>query len=495
MEYSDVLLLHKTNPAVLALRKSWSPLAISFLFFAFKSRHTVSIPQTHFTEQLDQYIDYTNRHLAQEDLIEQEASYFLNRWSREDDLIRIRAQTDGYTVQLSPHAERLIGWFDEMQSQKMIGTESRLRNILSLLNDVVAQSSGDAQERLDQLYGEWERIEAEINEIEATGRVEQLSEVQIRERLGHISEMASQLLRDFSLVEERFREMTRAIQQAELEPSARRGDILGSALSADEQIQESDEGQSFRAFYELLTHPEQREQFDLLLEAVGEKPHLKRFQAENHILSRLTTHLLDAGERVNQSNRRLAEHLRRVVDSRNLVERRRVQALSREIKHLFGRLDGDQILRGSRRIFFEIEGDPDIEMPLERPLFEPPERFESPEIPRSAPATIDLETLTSLYETFYIDQRRLREQIERLLLSRAAVTLAELTSIYPVTQGVAEIVTYVIIAAGEPQHEVDQNRFEEITVAHPLDTQQNGTSGPITQLSVPRLLFKPPLAH
>ena len=332
MDFSTVTRLYKTDPAFLALNKAWLPLAVSFLHYAFKQKHEVLLPQDLFRERLDAYIDHINNILSAEDQFRHDAGHYIDIWSRDADLIRIRSRDDGYVVQLSPHAERLIGWFEEMQNRGMIGTESRLRNILSLLDEVVTRSTEDIEKRLQQLYERRDEINAEIAHIEETQQVDGLSDVQIRERLDHISGMASQLLRDFSMVEERFRDMARTIQQAQLNPEAKRGDILGTALDADEQLEESDEGQSFRAFYELLTHPEQRESFDDLIGAVYDMPRLNTFVAENAVLQRLTSHLLDAGERVNQSNQRLAEHLRRVVDTRNVIESRRVQTLAQEIK-------------------------------------------------------------------------------------------------------------------------------------------------------------------
>lgn len=483
MDFNTISVLHKTDPALVALRKDWIPLAISFLHLAFKRKHEVMLPQDIFREQLDVYIDGINAMLSSDSQFKHDADYYMDRWSREDDLIRIRAREDGYVVQLSPHVERLIGWFEELQSRSMVGTESRLLNILSMLDEVVAQSTEDVETRLLQLYERREQIESEIAHIEETQHVDSLNDVQIRERLDHISNTAGQLLRDFSLVEERFRDMARTIQQAQLNPDLRRGEILGTALDADEQLETSDEGQSFRAFYQLLTHPEQRDKFDSLVDKVFEMPRLAASLGENAVLQRLTSHLLDAGERVNQSNQRLAEHLRRVVDTRNVTESRRVQELSREIKHLVSQLGDDVIpFMVSRRTFYRIEGDPDIELPLERPLFDPPEQIIVSERPTTASMLIDEDALLALYDTFFIDETLLHDNIKRLLMSRSEVTLPELVKHYPIKQGIAELVAYVLIAAQETHHTVEQNLREEIII--------NMREGEERRVVVPQVIFR-----
>lgn len=483
MDYHDIARLYKNNAAIAALRKEWLPLAIAFLHYAFKQKHEVLLPQDIFREKLDLFLEHVNGSLAEADAYKHDANHYIDRWSRDDDLIRVRTREEGYVIQLSPHAERLIGWFEEMLSQNMIGTESRLRNILSLLDDVVSRSTEDIATRLVQLYERRAQLDAEIERIETTQEVDGLSDVQIRERLDHISGMASQLLRDFSLVEERFREIATTIQQAQLDPAMRRGDILSAALDADEQLEQSDEGQSFRAFYELLTHPEQRATFDNLLSTVFESPRLSRHAAENNVLRRLTSYLLDAGERVNQSNQRLAEHLRRVVDTRNVAESRRVQALAQEIKHVASRLGRkvDPLLR-TRQPFHDIEGAPELELPLERPLYSPTERLPATERPRPAPASIDDDMLQALYDTFYIDETRLRSNIDRALMSRQEITLAALVNSYPITQGMAEIIAYLQIAARDSRHTIQRNSSDEITF-----TASNGAEKSVI---IPRIVFR-----
>src|SRR5205085_430490 len=138
-----------------------------------------------FQEALEVYLENINLTLPDGSRYRQDASYYLDRWSREDDLLRIRSRDEGFVIQLSPHAERLIGWFEEIENRGMIGTESRLRNILALLDEVVMRSTEDVEARLQQLYSRRDQLEQEIAHIEATRQVDGLSDVQIRERLDH----------------------------------------------------------------------------------------------------------------------------------------------------------------------------------------------------------------------------------------------------------------------------------------------------------------------
>ncbi len=484
MDYDSIASLHKTDPAFLVLRKEWLPLAVSFLHHIFKRKHEVQILREVFREKLDIYLENINQTLPEDARYRHDADYYIERWSREDHLIRVSSRDDGYVVLLSTHAERVIGWFEDMQNRGMIGTESRLRTILSLLDEVVTRSTEDVEARLRQLYAQRDQIAAEITRIEETQQIDGLTDIQIRERLDHISTMANQLLRDFGQVEERFREIARSIQQAQLNPDMRRGEIIGTALDADEQLEVSDEGQSFRAFYELLTLPGQRERFDDLIGSVFSMPRLARFADGNAILQRLTSYLLDAGERINLSNQRLAEHLRRVVDTRNVIESRRVQGLSREIKHSISQMGSEVVPLMGIRNFYSIEGDPEVELPLERPLFDPPEQVAAVERPRPASMLIDDEALADLYNTFFIDEALLREHIMRQLMSHSEISLAELVNSYPVTRGMAEVIAYFLIAARESYHMIEPMLYDEITIQM-LDGDQHS-------IVMPRVIFRRP---
>lgn len=482
-DYNAAALIHQTHPALLALRKEWLPLAVGFLYYAFKRTHEVQLPHEHFLELLDEYLEHVNATLLAEKQYRQPARYYADRWGGEDDLIRVRTQEEGHVVQLSPHAERLIGWFEEMSSRRMIGTESRLRTIITQLEQLIARSTEDTEARLLQLEKERAQIDAEIRRVTETGLIDGLSDVQIREWLEHISEMASQLLRDFSMVEEHFRDIARAIQQAQLDPEARRGDILETALESDEQLEKSDEGQSFRTFYELLTHPDQRRDFDALIDAVYTTPRIAHFAANNATLQRLTSHLLDAGERVNQSNQRLAQHLRRVVDTYNVIESRRVQTLSQEIKRIVNQL-GAEITTTMRRRneFYTIEGDPSVELPLERPLFEPPEQLAPAARPHQRAEAIDLDALTALYDIFYVDEAALHDNIQRLLMSRNEVTLTEVIASYPITQGMSEVIAYLLLASKLDPQAIDRTRADTIVI--------ETTDGHKRIVNVPHIRFR-----
>lgn len=96
---------------------------------------------------------------------------------------------------------------------------------------------------------------------------------------------------------------------------------------------------------------------------------------------------------------------------------------------------------------------------MERPLWSP---SASPAL-RAAPVASGVVDLTDpalfqLHNRFWVDERRLRDQIEALLEDQPSCTLAEVIGRFPVKRGLAEVLTYLSIASREARHTVDGRR-------------------------------------
>jgi hypothetical protein len=82
---------------------------------------------------------------------------------------------------------------------------------------------------------------------------------------------------------------------------------------------------------------------------------------------------------------------------------------------------------------------------MDRPLFAPPFR---PRIVDDAPVDAAEEiSAQALFEQTQVDKLKLTAQIRRALQTRSQISLAELVEAHPVEQGLAELVTYLSLAA------------------------------------------------
>lgn len=471
----------RSAPSILLLRSPNAPLVISFLHRVFKRDQQLSIPLTTLTQRLESYLEGLND--LREEPYRLTAQAYLKQWSDEQhQILRISVRgNEEPAVELTVDAERAIGWVEELYRHEFVGTESRFRSMVGLLEEIIARSTEDVETRLAQLEAEQAAIQRQIDAIRASGRVAQPSSTEVKERFLLASEFARQITRDFAEVEQNFRSIARALQERQIQPGAHKGELVGYMLDSDQALRDSDQGRSFYAFWEFLMSPSQKDRLSDLLEQVYRLPMLQSVAAESPLLRRITAVLIDAGQKIVQSNYRLAEQVRRLIDDRAIAESRRVRQLIGEIKQQALRVVDDS---PSDAVFIELEGPPEVQMAMEKSLWEP----RSEALVRAAPIAVgsadaEAELVHALYQQFHVDPAPLRRRIESLLEHSPQCTLSQVLAQYPAQQGLSEVITYLAIASGEPRHQIDSSTREVIALS--------STDGqPDRQISLPQVIFR-----
>lgn len=460
MDYAQLRFDLDNSPSLKSLRSPHAPLIFSFLYQQFKQEQRIIAPYQDLVDSLDTVLEEINAQQA--GAFPRSARNYLDDWSKEQRLLRIYPGRQGeWLVELTPDAERAIRWLEELRQRAFVGTESRFRSIFSTLNEIVTNSSTDPEQRLNYLRAQQEVLQREIDEIQRTGEVRRLNATQIRERYQQTNENALRLLSDFAAVEQNFRDLARSIQQAALRPDLQKGTVVGEVLDADEALENSDEGRSFRAFWQFLLSPAQKDEFTRLIAVTQSLPELADVR-QNAILPGLTRRLLDAGHKVVESNQQLAEQLRRMLDEQMIAESQRVRELCAQIKQMaFAHVQHPPPQEG----FFMVEIEPEVHLLMDRPLWSPAEvtQFTSPPVEFSTPE-LDLSVLQVLYSQYYVDEAVLEERLLELLETRESLTLADVLARYPATKGVGEILAYLRLAAESPYHRINPEQTELIEI-------------------------------
>ena len=480
MDIDQIQTQLKNAPSFRLLRGDNAPLIVSFLYAQFKQTHRLVIGQGDLLEKLEDLLELLRSYQPQ--LYPKSAKNYLDDWSDSGFLHKYFDNRDEPVFELTPDTEKVIGWLQELQQSQaqFIGTESRFLRIFSLLQEIEARSTEDVAERLAQLERQKAEIQQEIDRIQATGLVERFNETQIRERFFEANETARRLLADFREVEQNFRDITRKVQETQLMAGMRKGAIVGAVLDADEALKESPQGQSFYAFWEFLMSHVKQEELRALLEKVYRLPDLQAVVHDQPILRRIKASLIEAGEKVVLSNQRLAEQLRKMLDEQHLAENRRAQALIEEIKKLAIIMKANP---PHGREFMTLEGEAELQLPLERPLWEPTEVVDFSDFAlRVAQVDLSAGQAAALFNQFYVDEWLLQQHIDHLLQQQPQVTLTELTRHYPIQQGVSEVVAYVALAAKHEPHEIDSSVSEEILL--------QGDDDWVMRLTMPRVIFR-----
>lgn len=454
----------KSAPSVRLLRSDSGPLILSFLYREFKMAHRIAIPYGELVERLDETLDGLNE--AQPGLYPRMAQAYLETWCDDDHQFLRKyydAGNDDPVFELTPGTEKAIGWMEDLNRSRFIGTESRFLRIFSLLDEVVARSTAEASTRLAHLERQKEAIEKEIAAIQETGKVEPYNVTQIKERFLEANDEARSLLADFREVEQNFREITRSVQEQQMREGIRKGSVVGYVIDEHEALKESDQGRSFYAFWDFLMSPSRQEAMRGLLEAVYSLPQVQELSDDNQVLRRIKTSLIEAGEKVIHSNHRLAQQLRKMLDERSLSENRRAQELIQEIKRLaLTVMDRPPEMED----FMVIEGRPEVRLVMEKAFWDSPEL---PDFRRYAERGGALElgdvNMEGLYSGFHVDETELRERITAELASRRQISLAEMTYKYPIRKGLPELLAYFSIASRDEQHMIDDSQREEIMLS------------------------------
>lgn len=482
MDHDQLQFDLRQSATIRLLKSPNAPLVLSFLHHSFKRGQRASVPYTVLLTRLDAMLEELNeRNSGTYPLT---AAAYLKQWSDEEhQIVRIivRGSDDETTVELTVEAERAISWVEELYRREFVGTESRFLSIFNLLEEIVVRSTEDVEQRLIQLEQERATIDAEITRIRESGRVERLTSTQVKERFLQAGEVARLLLRDFASVEQNFRAIVRSVQEHQLQPEARKGTVVGYVLDADEELRASDQGRSFYAFWEFLAIPAKQDELHTLLDNVYNLPALRELAPDHPLLRRLSRALIEAGEKIVQSNHRLAEQLRRLLDDRALAESRRVRELIDAIKHQAARL-ADTPPEGNA--FLSFEGAPDISLPMEKLLWEPNFATVFAAQPVETGMTMAGDPgISGLYQQFYVDESQLQRRIETLLETRPVCTLAELLDTYPATKGISEIIAYLTIASHDARHLIDGDTVELVTL--PAIGQYSER-----EIAIPRVVFR-----
>jgi len=489
------VLFHIEHSATLRLLQSrQATLALSFFFFAFKTKNRLQIPYSELKELLVEFLENLDEKAKLEyTLLPQQ---FLDLWSNDNQgFIRkyFELNQDEPMTELTADTERALEWVQNLEKREFISTQSRFLSIYENMKRIADQTEDDPDSRLSFLKEQRKKLDDEIKEIQTTGIVNRMDATQIRERFLNLIEDSRRLISEFRLVEDIFKDITRRIKEKKLKETMTKGEILREVLDAHDGLEESDQGRSFSAFWGFLISEDQQNQLRNFSEKILETPEIREFVRRNPdrqldtSLLKLKSQLLQVGQKVLKSKFRLSEELRKLLHQKALVENKRVLELAAEIKKLL--LEHQAVfLESGPRNFTTLQDGLDIQLPLSRPLWQPgiESRF----------ANIQLETLTetdsmqtvqnfaALVNAPPVSEPELEARIEKMLASAGQVSLSELVRTFPIRFGAFEVLAYLSIAAKANQHTIQFDQTEKIfcseqqytlTVPHVIFTQKGNT--------------------
>ena len=468
--------MRRQHPAWRLLAADTAPLVASFLHRVFVVPNVRTMGQADLAEALEDTL-FALREQRGADAYPKAALDYLNDWAANDKAWLRKFYPPGSDephFDLTPATEKALAWLAGLAERAFVGTESRLLTLFELLRQMDQGAEADPAARMRDLQRRRDEIDAEIERV-AQGDVELMSDTALKERFQQFSALARELLADFREVEHNFRALDRRVRERIALWDGRKGELLQDILGERDLIADSDQGRSFRAFWDFLMSQARQEELTQLLERVLALEPVAQVATDAR-LKRVHYDWLEAGEHAQRTVALLSQQLRRFLDDQAWLENRRIM----------------EMLRGIEAAALAVRESPppgefmaiddtaaSIELPMERPMHTPAVKVALARLKLEA-GDEDVDA-KALYSQFVIDKAVLAQRIRRALQERTQVTLAELLKEHPLEQGLAELVAYLQLAVEQGAAVADDAQDDVVSWQLPAGTSRRAR--------LPRVIF------
>jgi len=476
MDHQQIKNLKEKHPSIKLLNADNSPLIICFLYHKFKENNISTISKNELESSLSDYLYYLRENEGS-DAYPKTPSEYLEDWTNANYLRSYYSSDDEAYFDLTHYTEKALEWIRDLVEERIfIGTESRLLKIISTLKEIAYENTDDPAERLQELEKQKSEIESQIDKINV-GMIERLSETQIKERYFEVCDTIHKMLSDFRTIEYNFRQLDMDIRERQIKDGIKKNELLHDIFFTKDQLQNTDQGRSLKAFWELLLSQRQQDELDRLIEMTLSLPEVQSTKKDD-TLEEMKTRLISAGDRVNKINYSLAEQLRKFLDERVYLENKKVMEIIKDIKSAAVQLK-DNVPVDSE--FIIIEGKPAVELVMDRPLWKGSSstKLRKPDMKYGSPEEVNT---SILYNQFTIDPRELKDRIQEFLKTDSQVTLRSVVEKHPVSKGLVEILTYMDIASKSKRAVINEEISETFFICNTASKKQ-------FKIEIPQIIF------
>jgi len=448
--YEQIDTTIKSSPTLKMIRGGNAALIVSFLLYQFKETNEQPVPYNHLIQRLADYIDNLNYQDVEEPNLNNsgldaldKAKKYIEQWADEQHrYLSIYTDENSKEIMVIPtkYTSRTFQIIELLKDRKLVGTESKFKDIFSKLRELIDNCIDDPVEKIKELEKQKTEIEEEIKRIKREQTVRTFENYQIKSRFDDITKLTNELIGDFREVEDNFKIIVRSIIEKQSDRSLSKGKLLQHTFDSLEELKETDQGKSFYAFWNFLLDDVSQDELKILVEEVYNILEERGIEYSDKFLRRAKTVLHSSGRKVWESNNLLADKLTRIIAEKNLEERKKVKETINHIRQFALQMIDKKHAFDS---YIEIDGDAEINLPMERKLGEEQIFSEFNEQPKPAGNILDLELLAGLVNLRYVNRKKLLDNIETLLNEKEPVTLNEVLDKFPVTKGLAEILGYI----------------------------------------------------
>lgn len=470
MNYPRIKNLVKNSAAFRLFKKDYAAFIISFLYTEFKVYDQLTVEAEAFARTLKDTIES----FKEENLLENElllsSDHYINEWANDGFVRKFYEETKSeFYIEITPEIESVFKWVSEIEKIELgevVSTRSRFLNIFHLLKELVDDSVVTSQDRIRILEAQKKNIEQEIERLKSGGEIKKLDKRETVEQFKLALKEAKELVADFRQIERNFSDITKQTQNKYMNQISTKGAVLEYVLKADEELMNSEQGKSFKAFWQFILSPARQDEFEKIINTLYKREDIRAID-ESQFLRKLKKQLLDSGRKVNRATDKMADQIRKALSDKSLQENRRIKDIINDIKSLALK---NQTMLGSKKDFYSLESFPEIHLPIERPLWEKKDKgLKIDYALENANNEMSPEIMELLMRNSSINIDELLANIDSLLKYKPKVELREVIEKYPLKKGVEELVTYLWIASNREHHTVDNSQKVEFTISEDED--------------------------
>ena len=438
LDFATLESLRTHHPAWRLLRSDHASLVTSFLHRVFVVPNLRVMSAADLSEALEDELYTLRLHLG-ENAFPKPAMEYLNDWAAaEKSWLRkfYKPGTDEPQFDLTSASEKAIAWLVQLSARQFVGTESRLLTLFDLLKQMSDGSEADPAKRLVELHKKRNDIDAEIARVEA-GDVPVLDDTALKDRFQQFTQGARELLADFREVQHNFRQLDRQVRERISLWEGSKGALLEDIMGDRDAITDSDQGKSFRAFWDFLLSSRRQDELTNLLDRVLALPAVAALKPDSRT-RRVHYDWMEAGEQTQRTVAALSQQLRRFLDDQVWLENRRIMDILHAIESKALAL---RTVPPVGSVMGMEQARADIELSMERTLFTSAAKAVIEDLALQVKdEDIDAQ---ALFDQVVVDKAQLIRHIRRALQDRAQISLSELIATQPLEHGLAELVAYL----------------------------------------------------
>ncbi|WP_119395080.1 DUF3375 domain-containing protein [Salinibius halmophilus] len=444
--------LAKEHAAWRLLRADNASLILAFITDLFSEDSEVSVSRAKL--QLQDTLDS----LRQQDLFDSKigAGDYLTQWLRAGWLREFDDQ-----LSKTDACEMALRFSQSIDERGASTTASHLRIVQDAVRDLTIDVSEDAEQRLLILQRKKQELEHEIAALEA-GHFEPLTDVQQRERIREVYQIASVLTSDFRRVEDTIRQLDKDLRSQMIDSQGSRGDTLLALIEKETLLGKTEAGQAFEGFFELLSDSDRANEFRQQLRHLLSEPIAKHLSdSQQRYLRNLMRELNKESDRVLKIRRRTEQSLRQYIEAGSANENRAVKRLINQIEQQAIRLRQQETpLRTSTSLMVR-HGHANIQSPESMRLRTPDEKIETGAvIEQVAKREVSQGMLGHLSAVRVQDVANVQRA---WLIKHQRGSIGEVIQNRPVQAGIEELVAHIRVAKAVNAVRLEQTETVQIS--------------------------------